>query len=107
MTELKYKFTFDILFKLLFVKYPNLLQRLIAAILGVTVNDLKEFTITNPEIPPEAVGDKFCRLDISMIVNGQLVNLEVQVLSDFLDKTCYPVNFNIRADFVKLDLMAA
>jgi len=53
MTELKYKFTYDTLFKLLFVKYPDLLKRLVAAILGITVESITEFNITNIEIPPE------------------------------------------------------
>ena len=79
MTELKYKFTYDTLFKLLFVKYPDLLKRLVAAVLGITVDSMTEFTITNPDIPPEAIGDKFCKLDISMVINGQRANLEVQV----------------------------
>ena len=79
MTELKYKFTYDTLFKLLFVKYPDLLKRLVAATLGITIDSMTEFTITNPDIPPEALGDKFCKLDISMVVNGQKANLEVQV----------------------------
>jgi predicted transposase/invertase (TIGR01784 family) len=30
-------------------------------------------------MPPESLGDKFCRLDINMIVDGQRVNLEIQV----------------------------
>ena len=30
-------------------------------------------------MPPETLGDKFCRLDINMIVNGQRVDLEIQV----------------------------
>ena len=30
-------------------------------------------------MPPEILGDKFCRLDINMIVNGQRVDLEIQV----------------------------
>ena len=56
MTELKYKFTYDTLFKLLFVKYPDLLKRLVAAVLGITVDSITEFIITNPDIPPEALG---------------------------------------------------
>ena len=107
MTELKYKFTYDTLFKLLFVKYPDLLKRLVAAVLGITVDSMTEFTITNPDIPPEAIGDKFCKLDISMVINGQRANLEVQVLSDFLDKTCYPRSYVIRADFEKSLIAAA
>jgi predicted transposase/invertase (TIGR01784 family) len=91
MTELKYKFTYDTLFKLLFVKYPDLLKRLIAAILGITIESITEFNITNIEIPPEAIGDKFCRLDINMIVNGQRVNLEVQVENekDYPERSLY------------------
>ena len=77
MTELKYKFTYDTLFKLLFQKYPYLLKRLVAATLGIAVDCISEFIITNTEIAPEAIGDKFCKLDINIVVNGQRVNLEV------------------------------
>ena len=52
MTELKYKFTYDTLFKLLFVKYPDLLERLVAAILGISIDGISEFIITNPDILP-------------------------------------------------------
>jgi len=37
-------------------------------------------------MPPEAMGEKFCHLDINMTVNGQRVDLEVQVE----DKGDYP-----------------
>ena len=107
MTELKYKFTYDTLFKLLFVKYPDLLKRLVAAILGITVDSMNEFTITNPDIPPEAIGDKFCKLDISMVVGGKRVNLEVQVLSKFSDKTCYPRRYITREAAAKRRKTAA
>ena len=43
MTELKYKFTYDVLFKLLFQKYPDLLKRLVAATLGITLDSISEF----------------------------------------------------------------
>jgi len=91
MTELKYKFTYDTLIKLLFVKYPDLLKRLVAAILGMAIDSISEFVITNPEIPPEAIGDKFCKLDINMIVNGQRMNLEVQVENqgDYPERSLY------------------
>ena len=91
MTELKYKFTYDTLFKLLFVKYPDLLERLVAAILGIKIDSITEFSITNPDIPPEALGDKFCKLDISMVVNGQRTNLEVQVdfEDDYAERSLY------------------
>jgi len=91
MTELRYKFTYDTLFKLLFVKYPDLLKRLVAAILGISADAISEFRITNPEIPPEAIGDKFCKLDINMVVNNRLANLEVQVEDegDYPERSLY------------------
>jgi len=79
MSKLKYKLTNDTLFKLLFVKYQDLLKRLVAALLGVRVENITEFFITNSDMPPEALGEKFCRLDINMIVNGQRIDLEIQV----------------------------
>ena len=79
MTRLKYKLTTDTLFKLLFTKYPDLLKKLIAALLSIQYENIEQFHITNPDISPEELGKKFCRLDINMIVNGQKVDLEVQV----------------------------
>jgi len=79
MTKLKYTFKNDTLFKMLFVKYPDLLKRLVAELLGINYDSIEQFEITNPEMPPEAIGDKFCRLDINMTVNGQRVDLEIQV----------------------------
>ncbi|MCL2202622.1 MAG: Rpn family recombination-promoting nuclease/putative transposase [Defluviitaleaceae bacterium] len=79
MTPLKFKMTHDLLFKMLFVKYPDLLRKLVAVLLDISYDSITKFTIANPEIPPEMLGDKFCRLDINMVVNGQRVDLEVQV----------------------------
>ena len=79
MTELKYKLTNDLLFKMLFVKYPDLLKRLVAELLGIKYEDIAQFSIINPEMPPETLGGKFCRLDINMTVDGQRVDLEIQV----------------------------
>jgi len=86
MTKLKHTFKNDILFKLLFTKYPDLLKRLVAELLGISYDSIGEFFITNPEIPPDVIGEKFCRLDINMTVNGQRADLEIQVE----DKKDYP-----------------
>jgi len=59
MTELKYKFTNDTLFKMLFVKHPDLLKKLVAVLLRIRVDSIKSFQIRNPEMPPESLGDKF------------------------------------------------
>ena len=91
MTELKYKFTYDILCKIIFLKRQDLLKQLVAAILGLKLDSIKEFVVTNAEIPPEMVGKKFCRFDINMLVEGQWVSLEVQVddQGDFPERTLY------------------
>jgi len=82
MTRLKYKMTTDTLFKLLFTKYQDLLKKLVADLLGIEYNSIEQFIIINPDISPEEVGKKFCRLDINMMVNGQKVDLEVQIANE-------------------------
>jgi len=107
MSKLKYTFKTDTLFKLLFTKNQHLLKKLISHILRIPLKDIKSFRIINTEMPPDIIGKKFCHLDINMTVNGQQVNLEVQVLSDISDNTCYPKSFVIRADFGKNVIAAA
>jgi len=92
MTELKYKFTNDTLFKMLFVTHPELLKKLVAVLLRIRVDSIGSFRIRNPEMPPESLGDKFCRLDINMEVDGQRVDLEIQVDDDggyYPERTLY------------------
>jgi len=91
MKELKYKLTNDLLFKMLFVKYPDLLKRLVAELLGIKYDDIEQFSITNPEMSPETLGDKFCRLDINMVVDRQRVDLEIQVNDegDYPERSLY------------------
>jgi predicted transposase/invertase (TIGR01784 family) len=42
-------------------------------------------------MPPEALGDKFCRLDINMTVDGRRVDLEIQVRDehDYPERTMF------------------
>lgn len=82
MNKLQYTFKTDTLFKMLFVKHPDLLEKLISALLGIPLESIEQLIIRNEEIAPENLGDKFCRLDINMMVNGQLVDLEVQVANE-------------------------
>ena len=91
MTKLKHTFKTDILFKMLFVKHPNLLKKLIAELLRIKLESIEKFEIRNPDMLPEAIGDKFCRLDINMEVDGQRVDLEVQVEDegDYIERSMY------------------
>lgn len=91
MTKLEYKLTHDTLFKMLFTKYQNLLERLVAVLLRIRPESIEQFVVTNTEIPPETKDDKFCRLDINMIVDGQRIGLEVQVddEGDYTERSLY------------------
>jgi len=79
MVALQYKFTSDILFKMFFTRHEELLCSLVAAALGKTPEDIKTLEIKNPEILPEEIGGKFCRLDLNMVINDEIVDLEIQV----------------------------
>lgn len=91
MRKLEYTFKTDTLFKMLFVQYPELLKKLVADLLGIPLEGIGQFVIRNLEMPPENLGDKFCRLDINMTVNGQRVDLEVQVCNegDYPERVMY------------------
>lgn len=91
MKKLKYTSKTDTLFKMLFVRYPQLLKELVANLLGIPSGSIEQFTIKNPEMPPENLGDKFCRPDINMSVNGQQIDLEVQVSNegDYPERVMY------------------
>ena len=78
-TRLKYTFKSDVLFKMLFVTYPALLKRLVATLLSIPIESIRDFQLINTEMTPEEIGKKHCRLDIHMVVDGRKVNLEIQV----------------------------
>ena len=91
MQKLKYTFKTDTLFKLLFTKHPHLLKKLVAQLLGIPVSSITQFEIRNPEMPPDNIGRKYCYMDIHMEMNGQHVNLEVQVENEgnFLERVLF------------------
>ena len=78
-TELKYRFTNDVLFKMFFVTHQQLLKRLVSVLLEIPLESISNFQIINTEMPPEEIGKKFCKLDIHMIVDDAKVNLEIQM----------------------------
>lgn len=91
MAKLAYTLKNDILFKMLFVRHPEMLRRLVSLVLDVPLENIQEFLITNTEIPPEVVGSKFCRLDINMVVGERHIDLEVQVNDegDYIERATY------------------
>ena len=52
---------------MLFVQNQDLLRKLVAVLLRIPLESIQEFVVRNPEIAPEMLGEKFCRLDINMI----------------------------------------
>ncbi len=91
MSKLQYTFKTDTLFKMLFVRNQDLLWKLVAVLLRIPLESIQELVVRNPEIAPEMLGEKFCRLDINMIVNGQCIDLEVQVANegDYPERVMY------------------
>ena len=89
--RLTYTFKSDILFKMLFSKNQNLLKRLVSVILKINPESIAEFVVTNSEIAPEEIETKFCRIDIRMRVNEELVSLEIQVENrgNYPERTLY------------------
>lgn len=89
--ELAYRMTRDTLAKMVFTQNADLLRELVAELLGLDAGSIGEFVVTNPDIPPQELEKKFCQLDISMRVGGQLVDLEIQVNDrhDFPQRTLY------------------
>ena len=91
MQRLQHTLKTDTLFKLLFTKNPHLLKQLVAHLLKIPIDSITQFEIINPEIPPDSIGRKYCYMDIHMVVNGQHVNLEIQVENEgnFLERVLY------------------
>ena len=79
MTKLEYTFKTDTLFKMLFVQNPPLLKNLVASLLAIPIESIERLEILNENIQPDNMAEKFCRLDINMTVDGQRVDLEIQV----------------------------
>jgi len=77
--EIKYTLMHDLMFKMLFTRNPELLKRLVSSLLGISFDSIQDFVIVGGELPPSAPDKKFCRLDMNMKVDGQMVNIEVQV----------------------------
>lgn len=83
----------DIVFKKLFAdpKNEDILKAFISDILEIPLKDIKKIEITNPELVPESVEEKFVRIDVKLTVNDTLVNIEIQINNEgfFEDRSLY------------------
>ena len=83
----------DIIFKKLFAdpKNEDILKAFISDILDIPLKDIKNIEITNPELVPESIDEKFVRIDVKLTVNDTLVNIEIQINNEgfFEDRSLY------------------
>ena len=90
-SKLKYTFKTDTMFRMLFTRNPELLRRLVSALLGIGFESIESFEVVGADLAPDRMEDKFCRLDINMRVDGRQVNLEIQVRDegDYPERTLF------------------
>ena len=69
----------DIVFKALFVSHKELLPSFLSAVLDVPESSLTEISIVNSELLPDKETGKYGRLDLSLKLNNQLIDIEMQV----------------------------
>lgn len=83
----------DIIFKKMFSEKENedMLHDLLASMLSVPYESIKNIEVLNPDILPETVSGKFSRMDIKLQVDDKIINVEMQVKNegDFRDRSLY------------------
>ena len=87
------KLKLDIIFKRIFgnENNKNIIAAFISDLLEIPREDIKAIYLSNVELAPEYIDQKFSRLDIKMDVDGRIVNIEMQVNRepDFKDRTLF------------------
>ena len=71
----------DLVFKKIFSENDNILKALISAAINIPIEDIEDMRLGNTEILPQDVVNKFCRLDLKVIMKGKIIDIEIQ-LSD-------------------------
>jgi predicted transposase/invertase (TIGR01784 family) len=82
--ELIVKPQLDVIFKKLFVENPELLANFLSYALNMSLSELSDIDIINPEIIPESFGEKFARLDLVIKhPDGTKINVELQNANEY------------------------
>jgi predicted transposase/invertase (TIGR01784 family) len=83
----------DLVFKKIFgdVKNTDLLIDLISSVLDVPTDSITSVEIIDNEVVPESIEKKFCRLDLLLKINDELINIEIQVNNyhDYKERTLF------------------
>lgn len=75
----------DVVFKALFVRFPDILRAFLRDVLDLPLTDDDEVTILNPELIPETADGKLSRLDIHVKMAGRKFNIEMQARKQGFD----------------------
>ena len=101
--------TNDFVFKLLFGddRHKNILIAMLKSFVSLPDEDF-ELVFLDTYLKPEHEEDKMGILDVKVSTKtGKIIDIEIQVLSEISDKTCYPSKNIIRVDYVKSTGIAA
>ena len=69
----------DIVFKILFQKDMNILKAFVGDLLGIERGKIESIEVLNPEISPDDIDGKQSILDLKLCVDGNIVNVEIQL----------------------------
>ena len=87
------KLKLDVIFKRIFGNEQNadIVSVLVADLLDIPPESIREIKIDNVELPPDSLDQKFSRLDLRLRVDDRIVNVEMQVNNDldFRDRTLF------------------
>lgn len=67
----------DIIFKKASTENEDILQSFLASCLDIPVNSITNIRIAKNELVSKTVDGKFSRLDLTIELNGSLVNVEI------------------------------
>lgn len=83
----------DVVFKKLFSESDSepLLTDFLASVLDIETEKITGIKIINSELTPELLTDKFVRLDLTVLIDGAKIDIEMQCLGSkfYADRTLY------------------
>ena len=83
-------------------KNVDILEDFLKATLRLPEEEYSHIQITDPYSTIDKIDDKTIILDVKVYTKSKhVVNVEMQVLSQNSDNTCYPTNYIIREVFKK------
>ena len=89
----------DVIFRLFYADERNeeFLISLLKSILRLPEDDYSRIEIADPHLLREFDGDKLAIIDVKLYTkNRKIIHIEIQVLSQKSDNTCYPNTHVIR-----------